>query len=338
MSDSPNVPLSAARSLLFVPGSRADRFDKAVAAGPDAVVIDLEDAVAPQDKAAARAGVDAWLAAGGRAVVRVNGAGTEWFEDDLAMAAAHGVPLVLPKAEDPAVLSLIAERTGGAARVVALVETAAGVENAPQLCRAPGVVRLALGNVDLAAQLGVDPADQQALLYCRSRLVLSSASAALAAPVDGVTTDLTEETGAAALADGVAHARRLGFTGKFCLHPRQIAAVRAGFTPSAREREWARRIVAAAPTGTELVVVDGEMVDRPVWERARRILASAQASGSAQAPNSAQASGRAQASGSAQASGWAQASGSAQASGWAQASGSAQVGTLSAPSAAAQAR
>ncbi|WP_407548439.1 CoA ester lyase [Streptomyces sp. Pv4-95] len=261
--------LAAARSLLFVPGHRPDRYDKAVAAGADGVIIDLEDAVAPEAKDAARDDVAAWLTEGGRAVVRINAPGTPWFEADLEMAAAHGVPLMLPKAEDPAVPEAVALETRGRSPVLALMETAAGVENAASLCRAPNVLRAAFGNVDLSAQLGVDPTDHQALAYARSRVVCASAAAGLVPPLDGVTTDL-DDTGP--LSGDIAHARRMGFTGKLCIHPRQLDAVHEGFAPSSAEREWARRVLGA---GEAVTVVDGHMVDRPVLERARRILEAA---------------------------------------------------------------
>ncbi|MFI9023960.1 HpcH/HpaI aldolase/citrate lyase family protein [Streptomyces sp. NPDC053560] len=259
--------LAAARSLLFVPGNRADRYAKAAGAGADGVIVDLEDAVAPDGKNAARDAVAEWLAGGARAVVRINPPDTEWHEADLAMAAAHGAPVMLPKAEDPAVLAAVADRTGGRLPVLALVETAAGVENAAALCRAPNVVRAAFGNIDLAAQLGVDPDDHQALAYARSRLVCASAAAGLAPPLDGVTAGLAAD---GPLPGDVAHARRLGFGGKLCIHPRQLGTVHEGFTPSAAETEWARRVLAAEGA---VAVVDGQMVDRPVLERARRILA-----------------------------------------------------------------
>ncbi|WP_030608554.1 HpcH/HpaI aldolase/citrate lyase family protein [Streptomyces sclerotialus] len=258
--------LAAARSLLFVPGHRSDRYAKAAAAGADGVVVDLEDAVAPDAKDAARDAVAEWLAGGARAVVRINAPGTEWYAADLAMAAAHGAPVMLPKAEDPAALESAAARTGGGP-LLALVETAAGVENAAALCRVPGVVRAAFGSIDLAAQLGVDPDDRPALAYARSRLVCASAAAGLAPPLDGVTTGLAAD---GPPASDVAYARRLGFGGKLCIHPRQLGAVHEGFTPSAAEREWAHRVLAAEGP---VAVVDGRMVDRPVLERARRILA-----------------------------------------------------------------
>ncbi|MEV0006976.1 CoA ester lyase [Streptomyces sp. NPDC051840] len=255
--------IAAARSFLFVPGDRPDRFDKAAASGADLVIVDLEDAVAVEDKESARRSVSAWQGLGGRTVVRVNAPGTAWFEADLAMAVGAGCPVMVPKAEDPAVLAGIAPRSP----LIPLVETALGVERAYEVCSAPGVVRAAFGNVDLATQLGVAHDDSLALSHARSRLVLASAAAGIAPPVDGVTTAV-RDTGA--LAANTAHARRLGFTGKLCVHPAQIAAVASGFAPTDDELRWARAVLGA---GDSVTTVDGQMVDRPVLERARRVLA-----------------------------------------------------------------
>ncbi|WP_410632539.1 HpcH/HpaI aldolase/citrate lyase family protein [Amycolatopsis sp. cmx-4-83] len=248
-----------ATTFLFVPGDRPDRFAKAVASGADVVIADLEDAVAPADKDTARAAVGEWLAGGGTAMVRINAPGTPWFEADAALVAARGVPVMVPKAETPGVLA-------GFREVVALVETARGVEGAGELAAVPSVSRLAFGSVDLAAELGVDPDDPEPFAYARSRLVIASAAAGLAPPVDGVTTDLSDEE---RLSADVRYARRLGFGGKLCVHPRQIALVRAGFEPTEAERAWARRVVTA---GDSVSTVDGKMVDKPVLTRARRIL------------------------------------------------------------------
>ncbi|WP_326959625.1 HpcH/HpaI aldolase/citrate lyase family protein [Amycolatopsis sp. NBC_01286] len=249
----------AATTFLFVPGDRPDRFGKAVASGADVVVLDLEDAVAPADKADARAAVSAWLAGGGRAMVRINAPGTPWFDADAALVTARGVPVMVPKAETPEVLA-------GLGEVVALVETAIGVERAGELAAVGSVTRLAFGSVDLAAELGVAPEDPEPFAYARSRLVVASAAAGLAPPVDGVTTDLHDE---ARLAADVRYARRMGFAGKLCVHPKQIAPVRAGFAPTGDEVNWARRVVTA---GESVSTVDGKMVDKPVLARARRIL------------------------------------------------------------------
>lgn len=248
----------AATTFLFVPGDRPGRFAKAVASGADVVLVDLEDAVAPADKDFARASVADWLESN-RATVRINAPGTPWFEADAELVAARGVPVVVPKAETPGVLA-------GFREVVALVETARGVERAGELAAVPSVTRLAFGSIDLAAELGVDPEDREPFAYARSRLVIASAAAGLPPPVDGVTTDLNDN---ARLESDVRHARRMGFGGKLCIHPRQVAPVRDAFAPTEAERDWARRVVAA---GGSVSVVDGRMVDRPVLARARHIL------------------------------------------------------------------
>ncbi|MEV5177871.1 CoA ester lyase [Streptomyces flaveolus] len=259
--------IATARALLFVPGHRPDRFAKAASSGADLVVIDLEDAVAVGDKAAARDHTGAWLREGRRAVLRINPPGTRWFEDDLELAARLGCPIMLPKAEDPAALLEIAARTAGRCPTIALVETAAGVERCLDVCATAGVVRAAFGNVDLAAQLGVAPDDHTALTYARSRLVSASAAAGISPPIDGVTTAIHDTE---ALTTDIAHAQRLGFTGKLCIHPRQLAGVACGFAPTDSELAWARTVLDA---GASAVAVEGQMVDKPVLERARRILA-----------------------------------------------------------------
>ncbi|MEV4052955.1 CoA ester lyase [Amycolatopsis sp. NPDC049688] len=249
----------AATTFLFVPGDRPDRFGKAVTSGADVVILDLEDAVAPAAKDSARASVGEWLESR-RAMVRINAPGTPWFDADAGLVAARGVPVVVPKAETPGVLA-------GFREVVALVETAAGVERAAELAAVPSVTRLAFGSVDLAAELGVAPEDREPFAYARSRLVIASAAAGLAPPVDGVTTNVGAD---AELEADVRYARRLGFGGKLCIHPRQVPVVRAAFAPTEAEREWARRVLAAA--GDSVSLVDGRLVDKPVLARARRIL------------------------------------------------------------------
>lgn len=259
--------VATARSLLFVPGHRPDRFDKAANSGADLAVIDLEDAVAPEDKDRAREHAADWLAHGNRAVVRINAPGTPWAEADLRAAADHGCPVMVPKAEVPAVLADLASRTAGRCALLVLIETALGVERAHEVCAVPGVVRAAFGNVDLAGQLGIAHDDHLALATARSRVVLGSAAAGIAPPVDGVTTAVRDS---AALADDIAHARRLGFGGKLCVHPAQLPPVTEGFAPSADESEWARTVLDA---GDAVTTVGGRMVDKPVLDRARRLLA-----------------------------------------------------------------
>lgn len=285
------------RSWLFVPGNRPERFDKALRAGADAVIVDLEDAVAPPDKEAARATVGAWLdtkpleslrstAANARnadaqvspdpqlsrvpaLVVRINGADTSWFADDLALAAKGGLhALMIPKAERAGTLAAVVD--AGARAVVPMIESASGFAALPELCAAAGVERLAFGNIDFQVDLGMRDAHEDELLYFRSRIVLESRLAGLAAPIDGVCTAIDD---AARLATDVQRARRLGFGAKLCIHPRQVAQVNSSFAPSDEERAWARRVLdAAAAAGGAAVAVDGKMVDKPVMLRAEAIL------------------------------------------------------------------
>lgn len=255
--------IESARTLLFVPGNRPDRFAKAAAAGADGVVLDLEDAVAAEDKPAARDHVVAWLSEGNTAVVRVNAVGTPWHDDDVAAMRDRAPVVMLPKAERVSDLD-------GLPSVVALIETAAGVGAARELCGAANVVRAAFGSIDLAAELGVDPNSRTALLHARSALVLAAAAAGCASPIDGVTTALDD---ADAVRRDTEHALELGFTGKLCVHPRQIAAVHDALRPGEDELRWAREVLAASSGAA--VAVAGRMVDRPVLLRAERLLARA---------------------------------------------------------------
>lgn len=263
--------IRTARSFLFVPGNRPERFAKAAAAQPDIVLIDLEDAVTPAEKDAARRNVRQWHAAGNAAMVRINSAETTWYKDDLELITELAVPTMVAKAESAAEIGRIARLAAGLA-VVPLIETATGVLALAEICAVDGVQRLAFGNIDLANQLGVDPDDRDALLLSRSAMVLQSAAAALAPPIDGVTTVFTEPQ---AVTDDFAHARRLGLSAKLCIHPAQVAVVHAAAAPSAEAVHWAQKIIAAAGADDSAAAVDGQMVDIPVVERARRILAAA---------------------------------------------------------------
>lgn len=261
------------RSYLFVPGDRPERFDKAVAAGADVTVLDLEDAVLPDAKARARTAIRGWLSAGGRAAVRVNGLGTEWHEDDTAVLATPGIThVLLPKAEEAAALAAFAARLPAPLPIVPLIETALGLWNARALAAVAGVRQLAFGSVDFQLDTGIED-DDRGLLHARSQLVIASAAAGIAPPVDGVTVALDD---AARLAADVRAARGLGFGGKLCIHPRQVAAVHAGFAPDAAQLARASAIVAAAEhAGNGAVRLNGQLIDRPVVERARRMLAQA---------------------------------------------------------------
>ena len=257
-----------ARSLLFVPGSRPERFAKALAAGASQVIVDLEDAVAPPDKDAARAALARWLDPSHPVAVRINGADTPWFAADLAVCSNEGVAAVmLPKAEQPHIASVM---RAGARGVLALVENAAAFATLGLIASTPGVARLVFGSIDFQADLGMRDATEGDLVAFRAALVLASRAAGIGAPIDGVTVAIDDD---ARLTEDVLRARRLGFAGKLCIHPRQVARVNALFAPTAQEVEWARRVVAAsAAAGGGVVSVDGRMVDRPVVLRAEAIL------------------------------------------------------------------
>jgi citrate lyase subunit beta / citryl-CoA lyase len=266
---------ATARSLLFVPGTRPERFAKALASGAHAVIVDFEDAVPLNEKDAARAATAAWLTAASPVLVRVNAAGTRWFDDDLALCAHPGVAgVVLPKAEDAAVVERVCDAIGDSTPVLPLIETAQGLWNAVAIGRAKRVPRLLFGSIDF--QLDLNIRDDE-LLHYRSQLVLASRVAGIAAPIDGVTTAVDD---AEAIRGDTLRAIALGFGGKLCIHPKQVAVVNGAFLPTAPEIEWARRVVAAdAASGGAAVAVDGKMVDRPVLLKAQAILAEIVASG-----------------------------------------------------------
>jgi citrate lyase subunit beta/citryl-CoA lyase len=256
------------RSYLFVPGNRPERFDKACAAGADAVIVDLEDAVPPAEKAAARDAVAGWLSPGHPVLVRINAADSAWFEDDLALCAHPGVAgIVLPKAEQEAALTRLLE--AGAAAILPLIESGLGLWNAAALARAPRVQRLVFGSIDFSLDLNIQES-HETLLYARSQLVLASRVAGIAAPVDGVTTSFDDPE--CVHADTL-RARALGFGGKLCIHPKQVAPVHQAYAPTAGELAWAGRVLAAFDAAQGgAVAVDGRMVDRPVILIAQQML------------------------------------------------------------------
>jgi len=265
---------AAVRSFLFVPGDRPERFPKAWSSGADAVILDLEDGVSADRKSFAREAVSAWLSAEHPVYVRVNGSRTEGFAADLAVLARPGVRgVMLPKAETPDQVEAVARALPGLTGVIPLLETVTGIIDARILAGAPRVERLAFGSVDFQLDAGIQ-GDGDELLYARSRIVLASRAAGIFPPVDGVSTDLDNPE---RLDLDVDRARRLGFGGKLCVHPRQVASVNRGFLPTEREIAWARKVIEAARNaGAGAIRLDGELVDRPVVRRAEAILERAQ--------------------------------------------------------------
>ena len=272
--------LATARSFLFVPSNRSERFAKAFASGADAVIIDLEDAVPVGDKRTARdqfADAFSHFTATDRArlVLRINASGTPWHDDDLMLLSrvAQGLAgVMLPKAESVADLQRVALAGGPACALLPLVESVAGLDAANALAAVPQVLRLAFGSLDFQADLGLACApDEAELAPVRLALVLASRRASLAAPIDGVTPGLKDRV---QLQADVARSRRGGFGGKLCIHPAQVATVNAAFTPSAVELAWAQRVLAAfEAAGDGVISIDGRMVDAPVVRLALQTLA-----------------------------------------------------------------
>ena len=262
------------RSALFVPASRPERFVKALQAGADAVIIDLEDAVEPAVKDQARQAIRHFLQEhmSARVLVRVNGVGTPWFDDDLALCAqlAGVAAVMLPKA-DSADHVRRAAQAGKA--VLPIIESAGGVLNLPHIAAAPAVSRLSFGSLDIMLQTGSAPGTAGAALlldHIRCQILLHSAACGLAAPLDGVYPDFANTDGLQAVATQV---RDMGFAGMLCIHPKQVPVIHSVFTPSETQLDWARRVVQQADeSGTLAFQIDGQMVDAPVIERARRML------------------------------------------------------------------
>lgn len=250
---------------LFVPGDRPERLEKAAASGADAVIIDLEDAVAPARKELARSMARPDFTPL-PVVLRINGVSTPWFCADLEAAAGRPfAAIIVPKAElDGSFDNLTA--SGVKVPVIALIETARGIAEARRIAALPFVARIAFGSVDYSADIGCEHTNE-ALLSARSELVLASRLASRIAPLDGVTMQIDDDK---RIADDARHGRSLGFGGKLAIHPRQIAAISSAYHLSDEDVAWARRVLAS---GDGAVAVDGAMVDEPVRLRARAILA-----------------------------------------------------------------
>ena len=275
-------PLALARAFLFVPGDRPERYTRALASGACAVIVDLEDAVAPDRKDTARTQIAEGFAtlpsdAHGRLLVRMNAADTPWHADDRALVARLAVQgllagVVLPKAERATDLTALAQAVGPATALLPLIESVAGLDAVDALAVSPQVLRMVFGHLDFQADAGMACGpDEAELVPVRLALVLASRRAGLAPPVDGITADWRDT---ARLTAEASRARRGGFGAKLCIHPEQVAGVAAAFTPSADELAWARRVRdAVRAAGGGVVNVDGRMVDGPVVKLAERLLA-----------------------------------------------------------------
>jgi citrate lyase subunit beta/citryl-CoA lyase len=262
---------------LYVPGDRADRVPKALRSGAAVVIVDLEDAVSIDRKAAARdvaRGVLRTHDGPPACEVRVNAVGTRWFDDDAAMVAGlpSSVGVRLPKCEEPDAVAAAAEAVGDRA-IHLLVESARGLEAAYDLARAhPRVAGIGLGEADLRADLGVTA--EAGLAWARSRIVSAAAAAGLESPAMSVYTDVRDLDG---LRASCVVGRELGLVGRAAIHPAQLPVIRDVFTPTPEEVSRAREVVAAAESATAhgagaLALPDGRFVDEAVVRQARRTM------------------------------------------------------------------
>lgn len=278
-SDAPLTQGMRWRTILFVPAVRPDRVPKALATGADAVCVDLEDGVAPGDKDEARRAALTLLAERGptRAdvMLRINDPKTDLGQADVGAMSAAGVrpdAIMLPKVASAADVGVFESAVGGTLLeipLVAQIETALGVSAAAQIAAASkNVAALFFGAIDLSADLGCAP-DWEPMLYTRSHVVMAAAVAGIIA-IDSPFMNVRAIDG---LAEESRRARRLGYVGKAAIHPSQVAIIQKAFSPSAEEIAWARKIVAAYEANKGgVLLVDGQLIERPVVRAARRTL------------------------------------------------------------------
>lgn len=279
-SDRPSSKTSLAISYLFVPGNRPERFSKAIQAGADAIIFDLEDAVHPDSKAAARAAIWAWQERMPRVscerYIRLNRVGSALFRQDQNWLIDMRYPercngIFLPKAQCCEALAQVVERLlewQSELKIIAIIETAKGLQQVESIAAIPGIARLAFGSLDFALDINCSQIPE-AFLFARNRIVLASRTADLPSPIDGVTPAISDM---ALVARDSHYARSLGFGAKLCIHPSQLVTLQRAFLPDSRQLAWADRVMRAVATGSHAVQVDGEMVDLPLIERARRLL------------------------------------------------------------------
>jgi citrate lyase subunit beta/citryl-CoA lyase len=256
------------RSYLFAPGHNQKLLRRVFEAGADAVMLDLEDAVPPAAKQRAREMVAEVLETRS-AWVRINAVRTDTAAADLDAIAGDAAGIRIPKVEAPEDVDWVVHRAHGKPLICA-IESARGILAAQEIALVPGVRQLSLGGVDLRRDLGAGDGTLQTI-YARSHLVVVSRAAGLDPPIDSVYARLDDEPGLRAEAE---FARSLGFFGKSAIHPRQLAVLHDVFTPSAEELEWAQGVLEAftAAGGEAVKLTDGEFVDLPVADRARRLL------------------------------------------------------------------
>jgi citrate lyase subunit beta/citryl-CoA lyase len=284
--------LGPIRTALFVPGNRADRVEKAVGSGADAVIIDLEDAVPPPQKEESRSKVREKIAAfrDREILVRVNAIGSEFLAGDLDEIVVAGLGcIVVPKVEEPADIREVDRQLGeaerrsglepGAISVIPLIESARAVQNAFEILSEKTAPRrlftAAFGAADYTLDMGIEiTREGTELHYPRSRIAVACRAAEVDPPLD--TPFMIDVKDVEALKADAERAKRLGFQGKLCIHPIQIEPCHAVFSPTAEEIEQAERVIRAfeeaEARGIGAIQLDGKFIDPPVVEKSRRIV------------------------------------------------------------------
>lgn len=261
---------TSARSYLFVPANRVERFEKALNTQADLVIIDLEDAVPADLKVSAREALEQWLICHPQhdVTIRVNGKQTEWFKDDMQLALLSNVSaIVLPKTESVQDVQAVTDVRD--LDIYPLIETPRGLANVRQIAAAPSVRALMFGSIDFQLEMDMQGGYHE-LLSFRNEIVLASKLAGIDAPVDGVTVDFKNE---AVVRLETQQAKNLGFAGKLCIHPLQVDIVNQTFSPSTEEIEWASQVISVIDEAQgQAVSLNGKMIDLPVILKARKIL------------------------------------------------------------------
>lgn len=264
----------AARSYLFVPANRVERFEKALNTQADVIIIDLEDALPVDLKVSARQALKEWLITNPQhqIMIRTNAKNTAWFKEDIELARLKNVKaIVLPKTESPEDIEAILAVEN--IDIFALIETPAGFANIRQIAKTTSVQALMFGSIDFQLEMNMQGGYAE-LLSFRNEFVLASKLAGIQAPIDGVTIDFKDE---ALIQLETQQAKNLGFTGKLCIHPNQVNIVNQVFSPSEEEIKWAQSVLKTVEEAQgQAASLDGKMIDLPVILRAERIIQQAE--------------------------------------------------------------
>jgi citrate lyase subunit beta/citryl-CoA lyase len=278
MNDKLTAYLGLAQTFLFAPGHRPEFFTKALNSSSKAIIIDLEDAVPPEQKTQAREHIrEFWqscsAASRQKLLIRINPIDSPFTNDDVAFlnTLSGELQVVLPKAESFQQLGWLVKNVPHLHIIIPIIESAHGIDRVKEIAAHPLTLRLALGNIDMQADLGlICDALESELLPVRFAITLASRLANIAPPIDGVTTAIHQPD---LLVQDTHRAKRLGFGAKLCIHPKQVDIVIGCFLPSTEEIEYAKRVIAADQSAQGAAVqLDGKMIDRPVVLLAKRTL------------------------------------------------------------------